>query len=184
MHILRYLLDLIPNFILSINFTKHNIFFIISLIHLHKVVFILKKHALISFKFLSDFISIDFLTINYNKRFCFLISLLSIFSNKRVFIKFLTSSMYLTSLTSYFKSAPWLEREIWDLSGIFFSNNSDLRRILTDYGFQGYPLRKDFPVTGFVEFRYNDMLKRIISLDLSLVQEFRNMEFLNPWRAV
>ena len=85
------------------------------------------------------------------------------------------------SITSIYNSADWWEREIWDLFGIFFNNHPDLRRILTDYGFEGYPLRKDFPLSGYVEVRYDERQKRVICESLELAQEFRTFDFLSPW---
>lgn len=179
----RYFIDIIPNLIEKFDFSKNNFFIVVSPMNLYKLITIMKKHGLFSFSSFGDFFSIDFLTSNLKnkKRFCFFISLVSFFFCVRFFLKFNLSNLYLSSLITFFKSVEWLEREIWDLFGIFFSNNYDLRRILTDYGFQGFPLRKDFPVTGFYEQRYNDMLKRIVFLDICLIQEYRNMEFINPW---
>lgn len=96
-----------------------------------------------------------------------------------VFASALQYSTY--SLTSVFSGANWLEREIWDMFGVFFSGHNDLRRILSDYGFEGYPLRKDFPVNGFIELRYDDSKKRILSEPLQVSQEFRFFNFAMPW---
>lgn len=87
----------------------------------------------------------------------------------------------LESLSTLFSSAVWWEREAWDLFGVFFSNHPDLRRILTDYGFTGHPLRKDFPLSGYVEYRYDDSEKRVISEPVQLSQEFRSFDFSSPW---
>jgi len=85
------------------------------------------------------------------------------------------------SLTKFYKSANWLEREIWDMFGVFFYDHPDLRRILTDYGFDGYPLRKDFPITGFKEVRYDDERKKIVLEPIRMTQEFRYFDFTTPW---
>ncbi|MGB3380741.1 MAG: NADH-quinone oxidoreductase subunit C [Rhodanobacter sp.] len=87
------------------------------------------------------------------------------------------------SLTDVYPGADWFEREAYDMYGILFSGHPDLRRLLTDYGFEGYPLRKDFPLTGFVEVRYDDEVKRVVYEPVSLRQEFRNFDFLSPWEG-
>jgi NADH-quinone oxidoreductase subunit C len=88
------------------------------------------------------------------------------------------------SVTGVFSSAGWWEREVWDLFGIFFSGHTDLRRILSDYGFEGHPLRKDFPLTGYVEVRYDDSQKRVVYEPVSLTQEFRDFDFMSPWEGI
>ncbi|MBW8056316.1 MAG: NADH-quinone oxidoreductase subunit C, partial [Nitrospira sp.] len=87
------------------------------------------------------------------------------------------------SVTGVYSTAGWLEREVWDMYGVFFSDHPDLRRILTDYGFQGHPQRKDFPLTGYLEMRYDDDQKRIVYEPVSLVQEFRDFDFMSPWEG-
>ena len=87
------------------------------------------------------------------------------------------------SVSSIFSSAGWWEREAWDLYGIYFSDHADLRRILTDYGFEGHPLRKDFPLTGHVEMRYDEVQKRVVYEPVSLPQEFRGFDFVSPWEG-
>ena len=90
----------------------------------------------------------------------------------------------LDSVTGLYPSANWFERETWDMFGIYFLNHPDLRRILTDYGFEGHPLRKDFPLTGYVEFKYDDTKKRVISEPVELAQQFRSFEFRSPWEVI
>ena len=85
------------------------------------------------------------------------------------------------SADNIFPSAGWCEREVWDMFGVYFSNHPDLRRILTDYGFEGHPLRKDFPLSGYVEVRYDDSEKRVVSEPIEMTQEFRYFDFASPW---
>lgn len=94
----------------------------------------------------------------------------------------ISSITKLDSMTKYFDSANWLERELYDMFGIYFVNHPDLRRILTDYGFEGFPLRKDFPLTGYFEIRYDEEVKKILVEPVTVMQSFRNFEFTSPWR--
>jgi NADH-quinone oxidoreductase subunit C len=105
--------------------------------------------------------------------------------NQRIRIKLQTDEETpVPSITSVFPGADWFEREAYDMYGILFAGHPDLRRILTDYGFEGYPLRKDFPLTGFHEVRYDDEQKRVVYERVRLAQEFRNFDFLSPWEGV
>ena len=90
--------------------------------------------------------------------------------------------LFLNSVGSIFLSASWYEAEIWDLFGVFFKNHVNLKRILTDYGFEGFPLRKNFPLSGFLEFRYNETKKRVINEFIELSQEYRTFNFISPWK--
>ncbi|RCS21962.1 NADH-quinone oxidoreductase subunit C [Phyllobacterium salinisoli] len=118
------------------------------------------------------------------RRFDVVYHLLSPRQNLRVRIKVETDEdTPVPSATSVYPGADWFEREAYDMYGILFSGHPDLRRILTDYGFEGHPLRKDFPLTGFVEVRYDDELKRVVYQPVELRQEFRNFDFLSPWEG-
>ena len=118
-------------------------------------------------------------------RFDVVVHLLSPTLNRRVRIKTQTDEVSpVPSLVPVFPAANWFEREAYDLYGILFSGHPDLRRILTDYGFEGHPLRKDFPMTGFVEVWWNDLEKRVSNQPVRLTQDFRNWDFLSPWEAM
>lgn len=118
------------------------------------------------------------------KRFDVVYHLLSPKQNQRIRIKTQTDEdAPVASIASLFPAANWFEREAYDLYGILFSGHPDLRRILTDYGFEGHPLRKDFPLTGYVEVRYDDEQKRVIYEPVKLTQEFRSFDFLSPWEG-
>src|SRR5713226_687165 len=118
------------------------------------------------------------------QRFDVVYHLLSPRKNKRIRVKIMTDEdTPIPSITPVFPGADWFERETYDFYGILFTGHPDLRRILTDYGFDGYPLRKDFPLTGYVEVRYDDEQKRVIYEPVKLAQEFRDFDFLSPWEG-
>jgi NADH-quinone oxidoreductase subunit C len=134
------------------------------------------------FQLLVDITAVDFP--DRAERFDVVYNLLSIKQNQRVRIKAaVAENATIPSAVSVFSTAGWLERETWDLFGVYFSDHPDLRRILTDYGFEGHPLRKDFPLTGFVESRYDDELKRVVYEPVALTQEFRRFDFQSPWEG-
>ncbi|MFA5041742.1 MAG: NADH-quinone oxidoreductase subunit C [Bdellovibrionales bacterium] len=119
------------------------------------------------------------------ERFEIVYQLLSLVNNVRVRIRIQTrEDTPVPTSTGVFKSSGWYEREIWDMFGVAFSGHPDLRRILTDYGFEGHPLRKDFPLTGYVEVRYDDAQKRIVTEPVSLPQDYRHFDFQSPWEGV
>ena len=130
---------------------------------------------------------IDLTAVDYpvrEKRFDVVYHLLSPRLNRRIRIKTaVAEDEALASVIPVFPCANWFEREVWDMFGIPFSDHPDLRRILTDYGFDGHPLRKDFPMTGFVEVRYDDAQKRVVNEPVRLTQEFRQFDFLSPWEG-
>ena len=118
------------------------------------------------------------------KRFDVIYHLLSLTRNRRIRVKVETDeATAVPTAVSVFPAAGWYERETFDLYGIVFDGHPDLRRILTDYGFSGHPLRKDFPLTGFVELRYDDDLKRVVYQPVQLVQEYRDFDFMSPWEG-
>ncbi len=128
---------------------------------------------------------IDITAIDYpekNKRFEIVYILLSLHHNLRIIIKSsIEEKNILESITEIYPNANWLEREVWDMFGLYFKNHPDLRRLLTDYGFYGHPLRKDFPVTGFVELSYDDIEEKIVYKPTKLMQDFRRFDKTNPW---
>lgn len=153
---------------------------VLSINNLVFSLFCLKNHISYKFNILSFIAGIDLLGLKY--RFCVIYDLLSIFYNKRLRLKiFLDETTFIFSVTSIFVNANWWEREIWDFYGIYFENHPDLRRILTDYGFEGYPMRKDFPLYGYLEVRYDDTKKRVVLEPVELSQEFRTFNFESPW---
>ncbi|MAM93527.1 NADH-quinone oxidoreductase subunit C [Parvibaculum sp.] len=119
-----------------------------------------------------------------SQRFDVVYHLLSMYQNQRIRVTVRTDEeTSVPSVVSVFPAANWYERETFDMYGVFFSDHPDLRRILTDYGFNGYPLRKDFPLTGYVEVRYDDDEKRVVYEPVKLVQEFRSFDFMSPWEG-
>ncbi|MBT4939549.1 MAG: NADH-quinone oxidoreductase subunit C [Rhodospirillaceae bacterium] len=148
-----------------------------------KVMTFLRDDVNCQFKQLMELCGVDYP--EREERFDVVYCLLSLTQNLRVRVKVSTNETTpVPSLTGVFKSAGWWEREAWDLYGIYFSDHPDLRRIMTDYGFEGHPLRKDFPLTGYVEIRYDDEQKRVVYEPVKLAQEFRNFDFLSPWEGV
>ena len=135
------------------------------------------------FKQLVDVTAVDYP--DREARFTVVYNLLSLRHNQRVRVKTaVADGVPLASVVGVFSSANWLEREVWDLFGVAFSGHPDLRRILTDYGFEGHPLRKDFPLTGHVEVRYDEDQKRVVYEPVKLTQEFRNFDFMSPWEGM
>ena len=146
------------------------------------VVQFLKSNDNCKFKQLIDIVGVDYP--ENEKRFEIVYLLLSHENNLRIklFIKFETGQS-INSLTKIFPSANWMEREVFDMYGIKFKNHPDLRRILTDYGFKGHPLRKDFPLTGFNEVRYSEKDKKVVYEPVKLEQNYRNFDFESPWEG-
>jgi NADH/F420H2 dehydrogenase subunit C len=170
-----------PRFIKEVSLLSNNQNMIVEIFadSLCWVVSLLKNHTLMQY-LLVDITAVDFP--NIKQRFVIVYQFLSLIFNHRITIKIKCESLdNVSSITNIYKSAGWLEREVWDLFGIFFSGHSDLRRILTDYGFQGFPLRKDFPLSGFLELIYSNETKKVQYVSLELSQEYRFFDFINSW---
>jgi len=147
-----------------------------------KVILFLKTNNETKFRQLIDITAVDYPEID--KRFKLVYLLLSHEFNERILIDFFINENELVpTLTSIFPSANWMEREVFDMYGIKFKDHPDLRRILTDYGFKGYPLRKDFPLTGHNEVRYNEDEKKVIYEPVKLEQNYRNFDYESPWEG-
>ncbi|MBP9952349.1 MAG: NADH-quinone oxidoreductase subunit C [Cypionkella sp.] len=134
------------------------------------------------FSSLVDITAVDYPTAD--KRFEIVYHLLSMYKNHRIRVKAAVGEdEMVASVIASHPSANWFEREVFDMFGILFSGHPDLRRILTDYGFRGHPLRKDFPTTGYTEVRYDEKQKRVVYEPVSLVQEYRQFDFMSPWEG-
>ena len=134
------------------------------------------------FRLLVDICGVDYP--ERTQRFDVVYHLLSLGHNQRIRVRTETDERTpVPSVAGVFKSAGWFEREAWDMYGIMFSGHPDLRRLLTDYGFEGHPLRKDFPLTAYVEVRYDEVEKRVVYEPVELVQEFRRFDFMSPWES-
>lgn len=177
----QYLLNILP--ILNFTYYKNELSIHLPLNRLISILFFFKNHTNCQYKILSDICVIDY--INKKERFNIIYNLLSIKFNSRLRIKiFLTELELIESITPIYKAAGWWEREAWDMFGVYFSNHPDLRRILTDYGFEGHPLRKDFPLSGFLEVYYNELQKRVVYKPINLSQQYRLFEFNSPWEKI
>ena len=147
------------------------------------VLLTLRDDAALAFQQMMDLCGVDYP--ERPERFEVVYNLLSLKYNWRVRVKVQTDEASLVpSIAGVYSSAGWWERECWDMYGIAFSGNPDLRRILTDYGFEGHPLRKDFPLSGYVEVRYDEDQKRVVYEPVKLPQDFRSFDFLSPWEGM
>ncbi len=153
-----------------------------SLADIVAVIAHLKQDAACQFTTLVDITAIDYP--ENVARFTVVYHLLSMYKNQRIRVKVAVGEADMVpSILAVHPSANWFEREVFDMFGILFSGHPDLRRILTDYGFRGHPLRKDFPTTGYTEVRYDEVQKRVIYEPVSLVQEYRQFDFMSPWEG-
>jgi NADH dehydrogenase (ubiquinone) Fe-S protein 3 len=174
---------MVPKFIKKSSISKEEIVIYTYPQHLVSLLTFLKDHTNSQYKMLVDITAVDFP--ENEERFEVVYFLLSVKYNSRIIIKVAINEIApVPSIEKIFPNAGWYERETWDMFGIFFQENKDLRRILTDYGFEGYPLRKDFPLSGYVEVRYDDAQRRVVVEPLEMTQEFRLFDFSSPWEKV
>jgi NADH-quinone oxidoreductase subunit C len=172
----------LPNEIVKLDVALGEITLEVELSHIVPVLRTLRDRPNLEFISFIDICGVDYPS--REKRFDVVYHLLSPRQNARVRLKVQTDEATpVPSATAVFPGADWFEREAYDLYGILFTGHPELRRILTDYGFDGYPLRKDFPLTGYVEVRYDDEQKRVVYEPVRLQQEFRNFDFLSPWEG-
>ena len=177
----QFLLKVLP--IINYSFLKKEVSFHIPYNKILPIIFFLKNHTGCQYKSLSDICVVDY--ISKKERFNIVYNLLSLRFNCRLLIKtYVTEIQPVETISKIHKGANWWEREAWDMFGVFFSNHPDLRRILTDYGFEGHPLRKEFPGCGFLEVFYDEPKKRVVYKPISLTQQYRNFTYETPWKAI
>ena len=151
--------------------------------NLYSVLLFLKTDEKCRFKQLIDITAVDYP--ENEKRFKIIYLLLSHENNLRMQVSIkIEDEQHVPSISKIYPSANWMEREVFDMYGISFKDHPDLRRILTDYGFEGFPLRKDFPLTGHTEVRYDELEKKVIYEEVTLPQEYRNFDYLSPWEGI
>merc|ERR1712042_212205 len=177
----QYVAECLPKYVQKVQITAGNELEI--LIHPEGVIPVttfLKDHTNAQYTNLADLCGVDVPTRQY--RFEVVYNFLSVRYNSRIRVRTYTDELTpVESVNDVFKAADWYEREVWDLYGVYFANHPDLRRILTDYGFEGHPLRKDFPLSGYVECRYDDEVRRVVQEPVELAQEFRKFDLAAPW---
>ncbi|KAN0063161.1 putative NADH-ubiquinone oxidoreductase 30.4 kDa subunit, mitochondrial [Thecaphora frezii] len=178
-----YLTSCLPKYIQQFSVVKDELTLYVAPSAVIPTLTFLRDHTQTQFRQCIDISGADYPT--RSQRFEVVYHLLSIQWNARLRVKTYADEVHpVPSATGVFRSADWYEREIWDMFGVFFVGHPDLRRILTDYGFEGHPLRKDFPLTGYTEVRYDEEKKRVVSEPLQLTQAFRNFEANSPWEQV
>ena len=179
----EYVQAALPDQVESVDISREELVIGVRRESIVRVLTFLRDDVNCQFKQLMDVCGVDFP--GRPERFEVVYNLLSLTHNRRIRVKTRTDERAaVPTVTGVFSSAGWWEREAYDLYGIWFREHPDLRRILTDYGFEGHPLRKDFPLTGYVEVRYDDELKRIVYEPVKLTQDFRNFDFLSPWEGI
>ena len=180
---LDHLRQLLGNALIDGRVTKDQIVIEVPVATVTDTLTSLRDDNYAAFNQLSDLTAVDYP--ERPERFEMVYQLLSMKNNMRMrVLAAVGEGQAVPSMTSVYSAANWAEREAWDMFGIFFAGHPDLRRLLTDYGFEGHPLRKDFPLTGHVEVRYDDTQRRVVNEPVSLVQEFRDFDFLSPWEGM
>ncbi|CDS07066.1 hypothetical protein LRAMOSA09589 [Lichtheimia ramosa] len=179
----QYLISAMPKYIQQFSVYKDELTVYVAPSALEPVMLFLRDHTNCQFKSVQDITGVDYPSREH--RFEVVYNMLSMRYNARIRVKtYASETSPVPSMVPHFSVANWQEREVYDMFGVFFVGHPDLRRILTDYGFEGYPLRKDFPLTGYVELRYDEEKKRVVQEPLELAQAFRNFEgALSPWEA-
>ncbi len=171
-----------PNAVQSSSITHGELTLQVMPAHLEDLVEFLRTDPSCRFSSLVDITAIDHPS--RVERFDVVYHFLSMYQNHRIRLKLtIRETDMVPSISAIHPSANWFEREVFDMFGILFSGHPDLRRILTDYGFRGHPLRKDFPTTGYIEVRYDEALKRVVYEPVTLVQEYRQFDFMSPWES-
>ncbi len=179
----EYIRSELPDDVLDIEVRNGQLIATVRRESLLRVLHFLRDDSNCQFKILADLCGADYP--QRAERFDVVYNLLSLTHNQRIRVKVSTGEAApVPSATAVYSAAGWYEREAWDLFGIFFEDHPDLRRILTDYCFEGHPLRKDFPLTGYVEMRYDDEEKRVVYEPVKLAQDFRTFDFLSPWEGM
>ncbi|KAG5848618.1 NADH dehydrogenase [ubiquinone] iron-sulfur protein 3, mitochondrial isoform X1 [Anguilla rostrata] len=178
-----YVAEMLPKYVQQVQVTCFNeLEVMIQPEGVIPVLTFLRDHTNAQFRNMTDLTAVDIPT--RHNRFEIVYNLLSLRYNSRVRVKTYTDELTpVDSSVSIHQAANWYEREVWDMYGVFFANHPDLRRILTDYGFEGHPFRKDFPLSGYVEVRYDDEVKRVVAEPVELSQEFRKFDLNSPWEV-
>ncbi|KAG0168608.1 putative NADH-ubiquinone oxidoreductase 30.4 kDa subunit, mitochondrial [Apophysomyces sp. BC1015] len=180
----QYLTSAMPKYIQQFSVYKDELTIFIAPNAVEPVMTFLRDHTNTQFKSIQDITGVDYPS--RKNRFEVVYNILSFHYNARIRVKtYASETSPVPSTVPLFSASNWQEREVYDMFGVFFTGHPDLRRILTDYGFEGHPLRKDFPLTGYVEVRYDEEKKRVVSEPVELAQAFRNFEgAVSPWEAV
>ena len=179
----KSILKMVPQWIQYYVSSRNEMIFYVYPEYVIPFLFFVRDHMNGQFQICVDVTAIDYPS--RKARFEIVYNLLSIQYNARIRVKTCVDELTsVESSTPVYSSSAWFEREVWDLFGIYFANHPDLRRILTDYGFEGHPLRKDFPLSGYKEVRYDDSEKRVVTESIELSQEFRFFDFESPWEQI